>query len=321
MNLSSQYIDLIQEELKKLDIPESPSNLYAPISYFLNLKGKKIRPILTLLSAELFGENIEQAKHAALAIEIFHNFTLIHDDIMDEAPLRRGKPTVHEKWNTNIAILSGDVLMIKAYEQLALCPPDVLPDLITLFNKTAIEVCEGQQMDMDFETRELVNQEEYIQMIKLKTSVLLGCALEMGAILANSSQRNKSEIYHFGVNIGLAFQIQDDLLDLYGYGEKVGKQVGGDILANKNTLLRIMAQSHADEEQLKELKRLKSEKDTVLKINGTKSIFDELEVKSKCHQVMQDYYQKALNHFNAIQPKNKTSALLDLTEAMMKRDF
>jgi geranylgeranyl diphosphate synthase, type II len=321
MNLSSQYIDLIQEELKKLDIPESPSNLYAPISYFLNLKGKKIRPILTLLSAELFGENIEQAKHAALAIEIFHNFTLIHDDIMDEAPLRRGKPTVHEKWNTNIAILSGDVLMIKAYEQLALCPPDVLPDLITLFNKTAIEVCEGQQMDMDFETRELVNQEEYIQMIKLKTSVLLGCALEMGAILANSSQRNKSEIYHFGVNIGLAFQIQDDLLDLYGDGEKVGKQVGGDILANKNTLLSIMAQSHADEEQLKELKRLKSEKDTVLKINGTKSIFDELEVKSKCHQVMQDYYQKALNHFNAIQPKNKTSALLDLTEAMMKRDF
>ncbi len=160
MNLSSQYIDLIQEELKKLDIPESPSNLYAPISYFLNLKGKKIRPILTLLSAELFGENIEQAKHAALAIEIFHNFTLIHDDIMDEAPLRRGKPTVHEKWNTNIAILSGDVLMIKAYEQLALCPPSVLPDLITLFNKTAIEVCEGQQMDMDFETRELVNQEE-----------------------------------------------------------------------------------------------------------------------------------------------------------------
>ncbi len=321
MNLSSQYIDLIQEELKKLDIPESPSNLYAPISYFLNLKGKKIRPILTLLSAELFGENIEQAKHAALAIEIFHNFTLIHDDIMDEAPLRRGKPTVHEKWNTNIAILSGDVLMIKAYEQLALCPPDVLPDLITLFNKTAIEVCEGQQMDMDFETRELVNQEEYIQMIKLKTSVLLGCALEMGAILANSSQRNKSEIYHFGVNIGLAFQIQDDLLDLYGDGEKVGKQVGGDILANKNTLLSIMAQSHADEEQLKELKRLKSEKDTILKINGTKSIFDELEVKSKCHQVMQDYYQKALNHFNAIQSENKTSALLYLTQALMKRDF
>ena len=321
MNLSSQYIDLIQEELKKLDIPESPSNLYAPISYFLNLKGKKIRPILTLLSAELFGENIEQAKHAALAIEIFHNFTLIHDDIMDEAPLRRGKPTVHEKWNTNIAILSGDVLMIKAYEQLALCPPDVLPDLITLFNKTAIEVCEGQQMDMDFETRELVNQEEYIQMIKLKTSVLLGCALEMGAILANSSQRNKSEIYHFGVNIGLAFQIQDDLLDLYGDGEKVGKQVGGDILANKNTLLSIMAQSHADEEQLKELKRLKSEKDTILKINGTKSIFDELEVKSKCHQVMQDYYQKALNHFNAIQSENKTTALLYLTQALMKRDF
>lgn len=321
MNLSSQYIDLIQEELRLLEIPESPVNLYSPIGYFLNLKGKKIRPILTLLSTELFGKNIDQAKHAALAIEIFHNFTLIHDDIMDEAPLRRGQQTVHEKWNTNIAILSGDVLMIKAYEQLALCPSTVLPDLITIFNKTAVEVCEGQQMDMDFETRELVNQEEYIQMIKLKTSVLLGCALEMGAILAHASQKNKSEIYQFGVNIGIAFQIQDDLLDLYGDGEKVGKQVGGDILANKNTLLSILAGIHANEEQAKELKRLKSEKNTNLKINSTKSIFDELEVKSKCHQIMQDYHQKALNHFNAIQTENKTSSLLDLTEALMQRDF
>lgn len=321
MNLSPQYIDLIEEELRQLEIPESPANLYSPIGYFLNLKGKKIRPILTLLSAELFGENIEQAKHAALAIEIFHNFTLIHDDIMDEAPLRRGQQTVHEKWNTNIAILSGDVLMIKAYEQLALCPPTVLPDLITIFNKTAVEVCEGQQMDMDFETREEVVQEEYIEMIKLKTSVLLGCALEMGGILAQTSQKNKSEIYQFGVNIGIAFQIQDDLLDLYGDVEKVGKQVGGDILANKNTLLSILAMSHANEDQSKELKRLKSEKDTIRKIKVTKSIFDELGVESMCHQIMQDYYQKALNHFNAIQLENKTSALLDLTEALMKRDF
>ena len=321
MNLSPQYIDLIEEELRQLEIPESPANLYSPIGYFLNLKGKKIRPILTLLSAELFGENIEQAKHAALAIEIFHNFTLIHDDIMDEAPLRRGQQTVHEKWNTNIAILSGDVLMIKAYEQLALCPPTVLPDLITIFNKTAVEVCEGQQMDMDFETREEVVQEEYIEMIKLKTSVLLGCALEMGGILAQTSQKNKSEIYQFGVNIGIAFQIQDDLLDLYGDVEKVGKQVGGDILANKNTLLSILAMSYANEDQSKELKRLKSEKDTIRKIKVTKSIFDELGVESMCHQIMQDYYQKALNHFNAIQLENKTSALLDLTEALMKRDF
>ena len=240
---------------------------------------------------------------------------------MDEAPLRRGQQTVHEKWNTNIAILSGDVLMIKAYEQLALCPPDVLPELITLFNKTAVEVCEGQQMDMYFETRDEVVQEEYIQMIKLKTSVLLGCALEMGAILAHSSQKNRSEIYQFGVNIGIAFQIQDDLLDLYGDGAKVGKQVGGYILANKNTLLSILALSHANDEQVKELKRLKSEKDTVLKINSTKSIFNELEVKSKCHQIMQDYYQKALSHFHAIQSENKTRALLDLTQALMKRDF
>ncbi|MBT5932635.1 MAG: polyprenyl synthetase family protein [Flavobacteriales bacterium] len=321
MILSSQYIDLIQEELKQLHIPDSPDNLYAPISYFLNLKGKKIRPILTLLSAELFNGNINHAKHAALAVEIFHNFTLIHDDIMDEAPLRRGKPTVHEKWNTNIAILSGDVLMIKAYEQLALCPPSALPGLISLFNRTAIEVCEGQQMDMDFETRDQVAHDEYIQMIKLKTSVLLGCALEMGAILCNTSLKNRTEIYQFGVNIGIAFQIQDDILDLYGTGEKVGKQVGGDILANKNTLLSIFAETNANEVQLSELKKLKFEKNAALKINRTKSIFDELEVKSKCNQVMQDYYQKALHHFDAIQTENKNTALLDLTDALMKRDF
>jgi len=321
MILSSQYIDLIQEELKQLHIPDSPDNLYAPISYFLNLKGKKIRPILTLLSAELFNGKINHAKHAALAVEIFHNFTLIHDDIMDEAPLRRGKPTVHEKWNTNIAILSGDVLMIKAYEQLALCPPSALPGLISLFNRTAIEVCEGQQMDMDFETRDQVAHDEYIQMIKLKTSVLLGCALEMGAILCNTSLKNRTEIYQFGVNIGIAFQIQDDILDLYGTGEKVGKQVGGDILANKNTLLSIFAETNANEVQLSELKKLKFEKNAALKINRTKSIFDELEVKSKCNQVMQDYYQKALHHFDAIQTENKNTALLDLTDALMKRDF
>lgn len=321
MNLSPQYIDLIQEELRLLEIPESPDNLYSPIGYFLNLKGKKIRPILTLLSAELFGENIKKAKHAALAIEIFHNFTLIHDDIMDEAPLRRGQQTVHEKWNTNIAILSGDVLMIKAYEQLALCPPALLPDLITIFNKTAVEVCEGQQMDMDFETREEVNQEEYIQMIKLKTSVLLGCALEMGAIISQTSKKNRLEIYQFGVNIGIAFQIQDDILDLYGDKEKVGKQVGGDILANKNTLLSILAGSLANDEQAKKLKLLKSEKDTNIKINGTKSIFDELGVKLKCLQIMQDYHQKALNHFNAVQSENQSLAILDVTQALMKREF
>jgi len=321
MSKTSPYLSFIQEELKKNHIPDTPSNLYDPIRYFLDMKGKKIRPILTLLSAELFGGTIEQAKHAALSIEIFHNFTLIHDDIMDEAPIRRGIPTVHEKWNNNIAILSGDVMFVQAYEQLSLCNPSILPQLLKTFNKTAIEVCEGQQMDMDFENQEFISQENYIEMIRLKTSVLLGCALEMGAIVCGASDENKKLIYDFGVNIGIAFQIQDDLLDLYGDTKKVGKQTGGDVLANKNTLLSILAEMNSNDEQRLELKRLKNEKDATTKIQGVKSIFDDLNVKSKCTEVMQSYYERALKSFAEIKTKNKNNALLELSNALMNRDF
>ena len=321
MSKTSPYLSFIQEELKKNHIPDTPSNLYDPIRYFLDMKGKKIRPILTLLSAELFGGTIEQAKHAALSIEIFHNFTLIHDDIMDEAPIRRGIPTVHEKWNNNIAILSGDVMFVKAYEQLSLCNPSILPQLLKTFNKTAIEVCEGQQMDMDFENQESISQEKYIKMIRLKTSVLLGCALEMGAIISGASTENKKLIYDFGVNIGIAFQIQDDLLDLYGDTKKVGKQTGGDVLANKNTLLSILAEMNSSDEQRTELKRLKNEKDATTKIQGVKSIFDDLDIKSKCTEVMQNFYVKALKSFSEINTKNKNNALLELSNALMNRDF
>jgi geranylgeranyl diphosphate synthase type II len=321
MKQISNYSSLIQEELNKNNIPKYPSNLYDPIRYFLDMKGKKIRPILTLLSTELFGGTVEQAKHAALAIEIFHNFTLIHDDIMDEAPIRRGVATVHEKWNANIAILSGDVMFVKAYEQLSSCSTHVLPELLKAFNKTAVEVCEGQQMDMDFENQDAISQKEYIQMIRLKTSVLLGCALEMGAIICEESTTNRKSIYDFGVNIGLAFQIQDDLLDLYGDTEKVGKQIGGDILANKNTLLSILAENDANENQRNDLIQLKHEKDPNTKIARTKALFDELNVKSKCNQVMQSYYQKALTNFSEIPLENKNTALLDLSNALMNRDF
>ena len=321
MSKTSPYLSFIQEELKKNHIPDTPSNLYDPIRYFLDMKGKKIRPILTLLSAELFGGTIEQAKHAALSIEIFHNFTLIHDDIMDEAPIRRGIPTVHEKWNNNIAILSGDVMFVQAYEQLSLCNPSILPQLLKTFNKTAIEVCEGQQMDMDCENQESISQEKYIKMIRLKTSVLLGCALEMGAIVCGASDENKKLIYDFGVNIGIAFQIQDDLLDLYGDTKKVGKQTGGDVLANKNTLLSILAEMNSNDEQRLELKRLKNEIDATTKIQGVKSIFDDLNVKSKCTEVMQSYYERALKSFAEIKTKNKNNALLELSNALMNRDF
>lgn len=321
MSKTSPYLSFIQEELKKNHIPDTPSNLYDPIRYFLDMEGKKIRPILTLLSAELFGGTKEQAKHAALAIEIFHNFTLIHDDIMDEAPIRRGIPTVHNKWNNNIAILSGDVMFVKAYEQLSLCESNILPELLKTFNKTAIEVCEGQQMDMDFENQDSISQEDYIEMIRLKTSVLLGCALEMGAIICGTSAENKKLIYDFGVNIGIAFQIQDDLLDLYGDTKKVGKQTGGDILANKNTLLSILAEMNSSDEQRTELERLKNEKDATSKIEGVKSIFDDLDIKSKCSEVMQSYYEKASKSFSEINSQNKNNALLELSNALMNRDF
>jgi len=321
MSKTSPYLSFIQEELNKNHIPDAPSNLYDPIRYFLDMEGKKIRPILTLLSAELFGGTMEQAKHAALSIEIFHNFTLIHDDIMDEAPIRRGIPTVHKKWNNNIAILSGDVMFVKAYEQISLCQPNILPELLKTFNKTAIEVCEGQQMDMDFENQESISQENYIEMIRLKTSVLLGCALEMGAIICGASDENKKLIYDFGVNIGIAFQIQDDLLDLYGDTKKVGKQTGGDVLANKNTLLSILAEMNSNNEQRSELRRLKNEKDATAKIKGVKSIFDDLDIKSKCAEVMQSYYAEALKNFSEINTKNKNNALLELSNALMNRDF
>ncbi len=321
MSKISPYLSFIQEELKRNHIPDTPSNLYDPIRYFLDMEGKKIRPILTLLAAELFGGTMEESKHAALAIEIFHNFTLIHDDIMDEAPIRRGIPTVHKKWNNNIAILSGDVMFVKAYEQLSFCPPNILPELLKTFNKTAIEVCEGQQMDMDFENQEFISQENYIEMIRLKTSVLLGCALEMGAIVCGASDENKKLIYDFGVNIGIAFQIQDDLLDLYGDTKKVGKQTGGDVLANKKTLLSILDVMNSNDEQRLELKRLKNEKDATTKIQDVKSIFDDLDIKSKCTEVMQNYYQKALKSFAEIKTKNKNNALLELSNALMNRDF
>ena len=228
---------LIETAISNLDLPNSPTNLYDPLRYFMTLGGKRMRPVFTLLAAEMFGKAKEEALPAALAVELFHNFSLIHDDIMDEAPLRRKQQTVHTKWNMPIAILSGDVLLVKAYQELCKQDSRQLADLMEVFNKTAVEVCEGQQKDMDFETQEHVSLEDYIEMIRLKTSVLLGCAMELGAIVADQSIENRNLAYEFGVEIGLAFQIQDDILDLYADPEKFGKQVGGDVLSNKKTFL------------------------------------------------------------------------------------
>ena len=258
----------INEALKQLALPESPSNLYDPIKYILQLGGKRVRPMLALLAYKLYKEDIKPAVVPALALEVFHNFTLVHDDIMDEAPLRRGKETVHKKWNENIAILSGDVMLVEAYKLLGKAPNEVLPKLLEKFNACAQEVCEGQQKDMDFESRPYVSVDEYLDMIRQKTAVLLGFSLEMGALLAGAPEKDCELLYEAGVNLGIAFQLQDDMLDLYG-GEAFGKQIGGDIInrkksflitrslelsTNKEALLRLYNGSEQPEQRLEAIK-------------------------------------------------------------------
>ncbi|TCV20671.1 geranylgeranyl diphosphate synthase type II [Sphingobacterium alimentarium] len=235
------YAEKISNALENIELPTTPKNLYEPILYILSLSGKRVRPQLVFMGAQLFGyDDVDTVLPASVAIEYFHNFSLMHDDIMDKAPLRRGKQTVHQRWNDNVAILSGDALLVKSYDELAKCPITVVPELIKTFNRVALEVCEGQQHDMDFEQRNDVSEEEYINMIRLKTSVLLGGALELGAIIAGANAADRLKIYDFGVNLGVAFQLQDDILDTFGDPETFGKQVGGDIIVNKKTILHIL---------------------------------------------------------------------------------
>ncbi|MBP7245354.1 MAG: polyprenyl synthetase family protein, partial [Bacteroidia bacterium] len=231
----------VEFQLSQLDFPQQPESLYDPLRYMLSLGGKRIRPVLVLLANDLFSGKRENAMPAALAVEVFHNFTLLHDDIMDRAPLRRGKPTVHQKWNSNIAILSGDAMFVKSCQLITQTPISAMPAVMNLFLKTALEVCEGQQYDMDFESRNDIEIEEYLEMIKLKTAVLVGACLGIGAQIAGAKEEEVKHIYDFGVNLGIAFQLQDDILDVYGNEQKFGKQVGGDIIANKKTFLLLSA--------------------------------------------------------------------------------
>lgn len=316
-----QYTAMLDAELTKIGLPNSPERLYEPLHYFLKIGGKRIRPMLTLLSAELFGASSEKALPQALCIEVFHNFTLIHDDIMDEAPLRRNQQTIHEKWNRDVAILSGDVLMIKAYQLLGNIDSKLLPLAFDLFNNTAIKVCEGQQMDMDFEERSDVSIDEYIEMIRLKTSVLLGCALEVGAIVAEASNEDRKAIYNFGQHIGIAFQIQDDILDLYADPDKFGKQVGGDVISNKKTILHLTAIKHAIAEQLEVIKQLQNEQNLVLKVDRTRRLFDQIGVRSKCEDRMQDHYEIAMASLAKINvDSSKKEALIGLAAFLMNRE-
>lgn len=285
------YQELINHYIKENSYTRYPKELYAPLNYMMSLGGKRMRPLLVLFGSDLFNGSIPQAVHAAMAVETFHNFTLMHDDIMDNAPLRRGNSTVHEKWGINTAILSGDVMLVEAYKLLTHYQDDVFHKIMNLFNDTAVKVCEGQQIDMNFETRTTVSIAEYITMITQKTAVLLGASLQMGAMVANATDKDGSHLYEFGKNLGIAFQLQDDYLDLYAESEKFGKQPGGDIIANKKTYLLIKAFELAEEENKTQLnfwlnaKNYKPEE----KINGVKSVFDALEI----HQ----FVKKEINSF------------------------
>lgn len=275
MEFLKKYNALLDDSLEKAVSQNEPHQLYDPVKYILSLGGKRLRPVLTLMVCDFFDTDFQKAVPAALAIEMFHNFSLIHDDIMDNAPLRRGKRTVHEKWDVNTGILSGDAMLILAYQFFECYEPNMFQELAKLFSETALQVCEGQQHDMDFETRDDVTLSDYIKMIDHKTAVLVGAAMKMGAIVAETSEEDKNRIYQFGRNLGIAFQLQDDYLDVFGDPETFGKQVGGDIISNKKTFLYLMAVAQSSSAQADELEHLFSinPKDPTDKIATVKEVF------------------------------------------------
>lgn len=320
MDPFQRLIKDLGKAIKALELPEDPGNLYDPIRYILDLGGKRIRPAALLLANQCFDGDREKALPAALAIEVFHNFTLMHDDIMDRAPLRRGKTTVHEKWNTTIAILSGDAMMVKAYQILEKVDPKYLIPVFTVFNKTALEVCEGQQYDMDFETRTDVTIPEYVEMIRLKTAVLLAASLKIGALTAGASQEDQDLLYAFGENLGLAFQLQDDLLDCFADSEKFGKQPGGDIIDNKKTFLLLSALRIAEPKVKTEILALIADNEED-KVEKMLAIYRNLEIDDLAKIEVQAYTDRSLAALKKVSiPQEKLKPLYDLAEALLVRE-
>lgn len=295
MHAIDQFQDFFITYLEKQTITKEPENLYEPIAYILGLGGKRIRPVLTLMTTEVFNGDYKKALPAAMAVEVFHNFSLVHDDIMDDAPLRRGNTTVHEKWDINTGILSGDAMLILAYQYFEQYEPAVFMQLAKLFSRTALEVCEGQQWDVDFETRDDVTIPEYLKMIQYKTAVLVAAAMKMGAIVAETSEENANLIYEFGLNLGLAFQLQDDYLDAFGDPKTFGKQVGGDIIENKKTYLYLKAIAFSTKEEVAHLLHLFSMQleDNVAKIESVKKIFNLSGASKATQEAIHDYTFKA----------------------------
>jgi len=317
-----QCQERIQQAIDQLDFSgKEPIELYEPIGYTLKNGGKRLRPVIVLMGCNVFNDDVEPAIPAAMAVEIFHNFTLLHDDVLDNADIRRGKPTVHKKWNNNIAILSGDAMMIKSYALLSQVNDTVLAEVLKIFNSTALEICEGQQYDMNFENRNNVTIPEYIRMIELKTSVLVACAIKMGALIGGAKPAQANKLYEFGRKLGIAFQLQDDLLDTYADAAKFGKRTGGDIVANKKTYLLITALEESRGQQRNELlDLLENEKNEDIKITRVVSIFNQLNIKERTMQKIKEFSDDAFNELDSLDvPKSRKEGLYAFANQLLQR--
>ncbi len=321
MHSFQELSSIFDAHFNKRHFPSQPANLYDAAQYILGLGGKRVRPVAVLLGCELFSDLTEDALNVASAIEMFHNFSLIHDDIMDKAPLRRGKPTVHNQWGDATALLAGDVMFAQAYDYLTQIDMAYIRKIIQLFNKTSKEVCEGQQLDMDFEQKEVVHLDEYLIMITLKTSVLLAASLQLGALLGGASSGNQEHLYAFGKKLGIAFQIQDDYLNSFGDPDKFGKQVGGDILSNKKTFLLIHALEVANEQQRQRLNQLLQNRDDN-KVELVKAIYKECGVDAWANELKQKYYDEALLHLEDVAVLNsRKTEIKKLAGYLLEREF
>ncbi len=312
MQLKQQFQNIVEQQIAELNLPNAPKQLYEPITYTMEQKGKRIRPVFTLLACSMFSDDVSSAVKTAVGMEVFHNFTLLHDDIMDNADIRRGQPTVHKKWNANTAILSGDTMLIEAYKLISSAPTNVLKPVLDTFSQTAVEVCEGQMYDMDFETQQNVSIDEYLEMIRLKTSVLIAGALKIGAIIGGADQEDTDNIYQFGVNLGIAFQLIDDYLDAYSDPKVFGKQTGGDIIENKKTYLLISAMNNANTEQKEQLNYWinKTDFDEKEKISSVKNIYNELNIKELTLQKAKEYSEKALEFLDKVKSEKEGKEVL-----------
>lgn len=324
MKSTKELISILQDAVNCLEFKSQPAGLYEPLAYTMSLGGKRVRPLLTLMAYNLYKEDVETALKPALGIELFHNFTLLHDDVMDRSFMRRGKPCVHVKWDENTAILSGDALQVVAYQYVAQAPADSLSACLDLFSRTALEVCEGQSYDMLFESKQQVDEEEYLEMIRLKTAVLLACSLKMGAILAGASAEDAQHLYDFGIHIGIAFQIKDDLLDVWGDPAIFGKAIGGDIMCNKKTFLLIHALKHADDKQHASLLHYitSDDIDRTEKVQAVTRLYEAVGVKEECEAKMLHHQHLAMSALAALSVgEDKTVYLRELAESMMKRQM